>query len=157
MPQKMYMQTTAIPAMQTAGEIISLLVQSGAREISQTYDGKMKLTGVRFTLEVAPGMIRLFSLPVRIEPVFKCINGARKYNWDRTESAAKDREQAERVAWRQLYRWCQAQLAMIQTGMVEAGEVFLPYMEHESGQTLFELVKSNSQKLLGVGVLTEKG
>ena len=34
---------------------------------------------------------------------------------------------AKRVAWRQILRWVQAQLAMIDTGMVKSEEVFLPY------------------------------
>ena len=99
-------------------------------------------------MEVAPNETRLFALPVRVEPVFKILNSNRKYEYDRSQKAAQDREQAERVAWRQLFRWCQAQVAMIEIGMVEALEVFLPYLQNESGQTLFQVFKESGMKLL---------
>ena len=76
----------------------------------------------------------LFDMPVRIEPIAKLI---------------RDRAQAERVAWRQLLRWVQAQNAMIETGMVQAVEVYLPYVVvHSSGQTLFQRMNESQFKML---------
>jgi hypothetical protein len=92
--------------------------------------------------------IQLFTMPARVEPVFNILNGRRKYSYDRTSNAAKDREQAERVAWRQLLRWVQAQLAMIDCGMTEAAEVFFPYMETPRGGTIFQLFKEQEFKAL---------
>lgn len=63
----------------------------------------------------------------------------------------KDRQQAERVAWRQLLRWVQAQLAMIECGMTEASEVFFPYMQMLSGNTIYELFKASEFKQLAAG------
>jgi len=146
---KLFMESTKIDPLQTAGEVVSLLVQAGARQIQQEYSSDKKLVGVAFTLEILPGMVRYFKLPVRSEPIFKIINGGRKHY--RGNYTTVDREQAERVAWRQLYRWIQAQLAMIEVGMVEAAEIFLPYMQNESGATLFQEFMANSQKLLGEG------
>jgi hypothetical protein len=151
MKESLFMETTKIDPLRTASEVTSLLVQSGARQISQQYDGKQKLVGVSFTLEVLPGLVRFYRLPVKADPVFKIINGRRKSSWDRTNNATKDREQAERVAWRQTFRWCQAQLAMIHVGMVEAAEVFLPYMENENGETLYQRFLCDSQKALPAG------
>ena len=97
-----------------------------------------------------------FALPVRVEPVFAILNGRRpKENWrrgNRQEFAAKDREQAERVAWRQLLRWIQAQLAMIDTGMVATHEVFMPYVLDRNGRSFFEVFAAEGlPKLLAVG------
>lgn len=142
----LFMGTTRIPPERTAAEIISCLVQGGARQIGQEYDASQKLIGVKFTIEVLPGNLQCFVLPVKVEPVFKLINGGRKFN--RAAYAKDDREQAERVAWRQLLRWVEAQLAMIKLGMVEAGEVFFPYMLRDDGQTLFQLFKEQGMKML---------
>jgi hypothetical protein len=59
-------------------------------------------------------------------------------------------EQAERVAWRQLLRWVQAQLAMIDTGMVRTEEVFMPYIvvNAATNQTLFERMVETQFKML---------
>ncbi len=51
---------------------------------------------------------------------------------------AKDREQAQRVAWRQLYWWLKSQLALIDLGMVETAEVMMPYMLGPDGRSFFD-------------------
>jgi hypothetical protein len=151
MSKTLFMETTQVSAEKTSTEMLSLLVQAGAREVLQQFDGNGKLTGLKFALDVRRENVNrtmIFQLPVRVEPVFKLINGRRKYEWDKREQAKKDREQAERVAWRQLFRWCQAQLALIQTGMVEAAEVFFPYCQTEDGRTFWEYALSGGQLLL---------
>ena len=149
--RSLFMETTSIPAEKTAGEIVALLASSGARQIMMEYSDGQKLVGIRFTLEVSPGVIRAFKLPARIEPIVRLLNGRRKYTYDRANKLPQDTAQAERVAWRQLFRWCQAQLAMIDTGMVEAAEVFLPYLQDRSGNTLFEIMKTSGMKMLSAG------
>jgi hypothetical protein len=59
-------------------------------------------------------------------------------------------EQAQRIAWRQLLRWVQAQLAMIDTGMVRTEEVFMPYIvvNPATNQTLFERMQETQFKML---------
>lgn len=59
-------------------------------------------------------------------------------------------EHAERVAWRQLLRWVEAQLAMVDTGLSTVDEVLLPYMRGDDGQTIYSLFKVNEQKQLTV-------
>jgi hypothetical protein len=145
--KKLFMETTSVEPQKTAAEITALLVSAGARQIAMTYGAVGELKGLAFTLVIEGGMMP-FSLPVRTEPIFKLLNGRRKYSWDRTESAPKDRAQAERVAWRQLLRWIQAQLAMIDVGMVAAQEVFLPYMQSPDGRTIYELFASSQFKQL---------
>jgi hypothetical protein len=132
----LYLETTQIPAERTAGEISLLLVKSGASQISTEYDASHKIRALRFILGVQ-GRPTVFSLPVRCEPIFNRLQKQRARLSNRTAKTGEDRAQAERIAWRQLFRWVQAQLALIETGMVEAGEVFMPYIE-SGGITLYQ-------------------
>lgn len=150
MSSSIFMGSTDIPVERTSGMITSILVQAGARSINLEYDEKGNPIGISFAL-VVNALPFAFKLPVRVEPVFKAINGSRKSSHDRSIKAANDREQAERVAWRQIFRWLQAQLAMIQTNMVQVQEVFLPYMTEQSGKTLFEVMTEQRFKALPEG------
>jgi hypothetical protein len=130
----MYMGTTSISSAQTAGEIISELVRCGANSINTDYKNGV-ISGIRWVMPVA-GMPVLFEMPIRVEPVLKKMGG-------------RDREQAERTAWRQLLRWVQAQNALIEVGMAQAGEIYLAYMVNPgSNQTLFEHMLNTQFKAL---------
>jgi hypothetical protein len=52
-----------------------------------------------------------------------------------------DFEQEYRTAWRNVLDWIEAQMAMIDTGMVKLIEVFLPYMTDGTGTTYFEVLE----------------
>ncbi len=144
--QTLHMETTSIAPGRTAGEIISQLVLAGANQINQSFDAG-KIVGIRWTMRVS-GSDLLFDMPVRVDPVFQILH-KRRPTYLRHKYEAADREQAERVAWRQLLRWIQAQIAMIQTGMVEAGEVFMPYMfDPVKSQTLFQTMMESQYKML---------
>jgi hypothetical protein len=132
----LYMESTKISAERTAQEIGGLLAEAGATAILTEYGKDRKISGLAFKLMVK-GQEVPFSLPVRIDPVFRYFQKKRSAMW-RPKKEREDREQSERVAWRQLLRWIQAQLAMIDTGMVESAEVFLPYMQTGPKQTLYE-------------------
>ena len=54
-----------------------------------------------------------------------------------------DRAQAERVAWRIVKDWVEAQMAILESEMVQMDEIFLPYMVNDNGQTLFEAYRRN--------------
>ena len=59
------------------------------------------------------------------------------------------REQAERVAWRILKDWVEAQMALLDIEMVRFEEIFLPYIETTSGQTIYERLESQQFLLNG--------
>ena len=48
----------------------------------------------------------------------------------------RTKEQATRVAWRIVKDWLAAQLAMIEAGLVDLEEVFLPYAQNQAGRTV---------------------
>jgi hypothetical protein len=54
--------------------------------------------------------------------------------------------QAKRVAWRQILRWVEAQLALTETKMAKLHEVFMPYLIVDKGQTIFEKLESQNWK-----------
>lgn len=131
--KSIYMGTTKIEAEKTAGEITQILVRSGARQIAMDYDERGFIKGLRFILPIQ-GQEAAFSLPVRTQSLLRfCRN---------------DAAQARRVAWRQLLRWVEAQLAMIDVGMVKPEEVYAPYLLQASGMTLFEALCTTKFKAL---------
>ncbi len=138
------MGSTEVEASRTIGEITAYLLRMGANQISTQYDDKTREPiALYFSLTVRGNMIP-FTLPARVEPVFKIINGG-GYGRDKF----RDMTQAKRVAWRQIYRWIQAQLALIETGMVTADEVLMPYIQVAPNETLYQrAVAGGFQKLL---------
>ncbi len=148
-----YMETTQVSASKTAGEVMALLVAVGAKQITVQYDDCARVSGMAFVL-IVNGTVLAFALPARIAPVFQTMwdrgYKAAKYkrNYDTEERRRSTMEQAERVAWRQLLRWAQAQIAMIQTGMVHTSEVFLPYLQNNEGKSLYEVVATSHFKAL---------
>lgn len=96
------------------------------------YDPVGRATGIAFAVETGHGP-RTFVLPVnsaRVEAVLRR---------DKVPARFATPEQAERVAWRIVKDWVEAQLAIIRTEMVTLDQVMLPYMRSGSGETMYEL------------------
>jgi hypothetical protein len=145
-----FMETTEISAAKTAGEITAKLIGFGAKSIAADYGAGGQVVAMRFILPTRFGD-RLFELPVRTEAIFKILNGRRQGGYLQGQHREKDLAQAERVAWRQLLRWIEAQLGMVETGMAQAEEVFLPYLVSPGGQTFFQMFQEHGPKMLGAG------
>jgi hypothetical protein len=139
-----YMASTKIAVEKTAGEISSLLVAFGARRIVTECDSG-EIIGISFSLMINDKEVP-FSLPARWRPLLKAMYQDRK-----TPNSLCNEAQARRVAWRQVLRWIQAQLALIEVGMAEVQEVFLPYvvLNIGTGETLYERIASGEFKQLG--------
>ena len=136
-----YMATTQIAPEKTAMETSSLLGRFGAAQILTTYeDGET--VGLSFMIQKNGARIP-FRLPVKWQPVMIAMQNDKK-----TPARLCNREQAIRVAWRLVYRWVQAQLALVEAGAVELEEVFLPYAETRNGQTVYELYSDSQFKML---------
>lgn len=136
--------TTTVPANRTIGQVHALLVEAGARRIMTEYDVCGVVEGVAFTIQTAGGD-RSFLLPVDSQRVEVVLQRDRKVP-TRLQTAA----QAERVAWRIVKDWLEAQLAIIHTEMVTIDQVMLPYMVSEGGRTMYELYR-DSQLALPAG------
>jgi len=143
--QKILMENTEVPPQRTAAEIIGRLVEAGACNIMQDFDDG-EIVGVCFTLKVRD-QVFAYKLPVQIDGVFRLIQARRK-GFGHAKQVDRDWAKARRVAWRQVLRWVEAQLAMIQLKMVEADEVFLPYMQAATGESMYELFVQRGPKCL---------
>ena len=132
------METTKIEPSQTVGELQRILGQYGASAIRMDYeDGEV--FALSFTV-IVNGEHVPFRLPCRWEKIYEQLQTRRKRKpYKRNEEA-----QARRIAWRQIFRWVQAQLALVDTEMVKLPEVFMSYLIVDKGQTLYEKIESQS-------------
>lgn len=131
--------TTKVNVYTTLGEIQGQLVKHGAKKIMQDYDDKQRIVALTFLIDTPAGA-RGIRLPANVDAVHKVLT---------RQKVKCDREQAERVAWRIVKDWVEAQMAILESEMVQMDEIFLPYMVNDSGQTLFEAYRSNQLLLEG--------
>jgi len=132
--------TTQVAASKTAQEIVAKLAKAGARQVLTDYGDHGDVTSISFAYPDTAGNLQKYRLPVDVAAVEKVLrrqNVATRY---------KSTEQAERVAWRILKDWVEAQLAILETGMVQLDEVFLPYMLVPGG-TIYELFRTQQLAL----------
>lgn len=128
-----YMGTTEIPASKTAGQVQEMLAASGAEAVQIEFEGgEASSLAFRITVDNTPLQFRL---PVRWRNVYGVMQRERARK--RGSGRKVDEAQAKRTAWRQILRWVEAQLAMIDTDIVELPEVFLPYMQVDPKGTTF--------------------
>ena len=111
--QNLFTETTDVPAQRSIAAITQLLIEAGAVSINTNFESG-KVASLSFVLPYGAGRIP-YLLPVRTGAVAEKFAERRKktqgyyaYKWK-----AQDLEQAERVAWRQLYWWLKSQLALI--------------------------------------------
>jgi hypothetical protein len=124
--------TTQVSVTRTVGHIQGLLVESGARAIMAEYSPDGAVVGMSFKVETPHGP-RAYTLPVRAERVLAVLTREKVPQRYRTP------EHAERVAWRILKDWVEAQLALLKTEMVTLDQVMLPYMATPDGRTVYDL------------------
>lgn len=143
--------TTSVPAQNSIGEITSLLVRKGAQSITQEYyeDGRVK--SVSFTMRVGIIPVR-FELPANTSGVLSVMLKDKPYN-SRTRGTRDQyiytmKQQAERVTWRILKDWVEAQMALIESGQAEPAQVFMPYATEKSGQTMYQIWTEQTQLAL---------
>lgn len=142
--------TTTVDAFKTVSEIEYILMKHKAKSIMKNYDGE-SITGLSFLIDTGVQQIPV-RLPVKVDECLKVLKKEKKEN---PKKQIKDtREQAERVAWRILKDWVEAQMALLDIEMVRFEEIFLPYIETGSGQTIYECLEQK-QFLLDCG--TGKG
>lgn len=131
--------TTKINVYTTLGEIQAQLVKHGAKKIMQDYDDDGRIIAITFSINTPAG-IRGIRLPANVEAVHKVLT---------RQKVKCDREQAERVAWRIVKDWVEAQMAILESEMVQMDEIFLPYMVNDKGQTFFAAYRDNQLRLEG--------
>lgn len=125
--------TTTVDAYKTVAGIERVLVKHGARSIMKNYDGET-ITGLSFLIDTGVRQIPV-RLPVKINECLEILSIEKRNG---TKNVKATREQAERVAWRILKDWVEAQMALLDVQMVKFEEIFLPYIETNDGKTVYE-------------------
>lgn len=142
----LFMETTEIPPERTLQEVQTLLVKYGARAILTEYDHTGNVKALSFKVMVN-GIEMPFRVPCRWGAIAEFLRKRAKvhdYSWNGTYDSDKKRragyeDKARRVAWRQVLRWIQAQLAFVDSEMVSVQEVFFQYAQiDKQGSTVFE-------------------
>jgi hypothetical protein len=124
--------TTEISTTKTAGEIQAALVRARAQAIMMEYDEAGVLTHISFRKDTEQGIVA-FRLPANVAGVYQAMKADK-----RVTRRMVTMEQAARVAWRIVKVWVEAQLAIIDAGMATLPEVFLPYAQLPSGETVYD-------------------
>ena len=137
--------TTTIDAFKTVSEIEYILMKHKAKSIMKNYEGE-SITGLSFLIDTGTQQIPV-RLPVKVDECLKVLQKEKKNSPRSNIKATK--EQAERVAWRILKDWVEAQMALLDIEMVRFEEIFLPYIELQGGQTIYETLEQKQFLLEG--------
>jgi hypothetical protein len=133
--------TTTIAPAKTVGEIQAMLAKAGATRILTEYE---QGAPAAISFELKPYQYRL---PCRFEGIARVI-----YRDRDIPPRLRTAEQAQRVAWRIIKDWIEAQLAIIQSQMVTPDEVFLPYRLNVDGETLYQVITREDRLIEQKGV-----
>ena len=137
--------TTTVDSFKTVSEIERILMKHKAKSIMKNYDGE-SITGLSFLIDTGIQQIPV-RLPVKVD---ECLKVLKKEKRENPRKQIKDtREQAERVALRILKDWVETQMALLDIEMVRFEEIFLPYIETSSGQTIYERLEERQFLLEG--------
>lgn len=141
--------TTKINAAQTVAEMQALLAKHGARRIAVEYDHHGVPSSIDFSLETPHGQ-RNFSLPAEVSRMEKLLLREDREGRLKTGSASvrTSRAQAERVAWRVMKTWLEAQLALVAAEMADIDQALLAYLQlSPGGKTLYEAYRESDEAL----------
>lgn len=133
--------TTKIDSAKTINEIQKYLVAHGATKITCDYEDQLPIS-VAFALLLKDTTV-FFSLPANYNGVLKAMEKDTSI-----PRGLKNKEQALRVSWRIIKDWIEAQMAIVEAGLAEMAEIFLPYAVTKNGNTLYREIKENNQILL---------
>jgi hypothetical protein len=136
--------TTKIEVEKTVGEIQKILGKHQAQSIKTDYENG-SVVALSFLLNIN-GKMAGFKLPCDWRPVLQIMKRDNK-----VPRRLCEQEQAVRVSWRIIKDWVEAQMALVDTMMVNTEDIFLPYMVMKGGNTLAQTIKENPTFLLGSG------
>lgn len=137
--------TTTVDSFKTVSEIEYILMKHKAKSIMKNYDGE-SIIGLSFLIDTGFQQIPI-RLPVKVD---ECLKVLKKEKRENPRKQIKDtRDQAERVAWRIMKDWVEAQMALLDMEMVRFEEIFLPYIETDTGQTIYERLEEKQFLLEG--------
>ena len=127
--------TTSIKVSKTLSEIQSLLIKCGAKQILlECGSNPEDITAISFQIFLYKELH--FRLPSNHAGILQSMKMDKKVPRNKCT-----KEHAQKVSWRIIKDWLEAQLALIQAELATNIEIFLPYMLIENGQTFYEAFK----------------
>lgn len=159
MPEAIKYETTTIPARRTAGEIMELLAEYGARHVSLEYDSEGEPAAVSFAIhDPKLGQLVPVHLRARTEAVARRLLEVRPWNSRRraairAEYEREIRAQAHRIVWRHLKDLIEQQLLAVRIGQYELTDVFMHGLMLQDGSTVGERFREHADRLLGTGLM----
>ena len=139
--------TTSVPVARTVAQVQAKLVEHGARAVMMEYDDRGRINALAFNVRTPNGEIPI-RLPIDVAATLRVLE--RQYANREIPARYVKEEHAYRVAWRNIFHWVSAQMALLQTEMVKMEEIFLPYVITRGGQTIYQ-VMAGKGFLLGPG------
>lgn len=136
--------TTGIDPSKTVGEIQACLARHGARGVMTGYGADGVPDSVSFVVPTEFGD-RSFQLPARVGAVLATLE--KQHRRGKVPRRCATRAQAARVAWRILKDWVEAQMAVVESGMVTVDEVMFAYMIDGRGHTAYEIFRDQQLAL----------
>ncbi len=132
--------TTEVEASKTIGQIQEILSKHGAKSIIVKYDKDGLIESLAFLIDTPRGEFAI-RLPVDPEAILKVLakhHVPRKY---------QEKPQAVRIAWRIVKDWTEAQMAILETEMVDLEQIFLPYIHTKDGKTIYDRFRDQNPQL----------
>lgn len=136
---------TQVDAFKTVQEIEYLLMRHRALSIQKEYQNG-RIIGLTFHVDNG-NLIFPIRMPVKLEACYRMLR--KEKNANPNKPILVSMEQAERVAWSMLKDWVEAQMALLDLGMVKLEEIFMPYIVDRTGETLWERMERQQLSLIG--------
>lgn len=134
--------TTGVNLERTIAEIEKMLARARCTAIMKEYDPHGNVAAIAFRIIHNGGPIH-FRLPANVDKVLVLLKRE-------CQPRYRTIEQAQRVAWRIIKDWLEAQLAIVATEQVTMLQVMLPFAQTSRGTTVYEeLERTNFLQLTG--------
>ena len=124
-------------------EIQKILVRAKAQSVLMDFSEAGELTAISFRIATQHGPLS-FYMPANADGVLKILKSDRA-----VPAKLRTIMHATNVAWRIQKDWVEAQLAKVDSGMAELAEVFLPYVQDDKGQTVYQALKQTGFRGIG--------
>ena len=129
--------TSKVPVSRTIAQVQAKLVEHGARAVMLEYDDRGRTIALAFKINMPNG-----DLPIRLPIDTAATLRVLQRQAENREIPGRYAEEAHayRVAWRNIFHWVSAQLALLETEMVRLEQIFLPYVITPGGQTIYQVM-----------------
>ena len=121
--------------MRTAHECLELLARHGARKVMLDMDDEGAAVGISFRMPTSLGLLD-FTITANIEGTYRQLLASQRRGDIQPRFAT--RQQAHKVAWRTLKDFVRAQVAIVEAGVIDFGQVMLGFVNVAPERTAWD-------------------